>query len=128
MSTNLPTYELDPDLVRDTEVPDADWEGGMNLGGSNAPGLAVSTGSYGVTSDQFSLVQDDEPHNSQSIGQTPAPIQVIQGADINDQVALVETAAPVAPDGVIDVVTGAVNKTGQTIPADQWVWGVIPVA
>lgn len=125
MATNLATYELNPTLVRSVEVPDADWSGGVNKGGSNAPGLGINTGNYDPKAQDWPRIADTEAHPSQHIGQAESPLLAIDGADINDNVAFVQADAETAPDGELDAATGAINKTGETVPASAWVWGVI---
>lgn len=128
MNANLPTYELNPTLVRSAELPSADWAGGLNAGGSNAPAIGLNTGNYDPKAQDWTRVADTAAKDSQHIGQAGAPLQVVQGADINDTVAFVQAEAETAPDAVLDATTGAVNKTGLTVPEDGWVFGVIPVA
>lgn len=128
MSTNLPTYELASTLVRSSEVTAADWSGGMNKGGSNAPGIGINTGNYDPKAEDWPRIEDTAPHESQHLGQTAEDINVVQGADVNDEVAFVQADGDTAADAVLDVATGAVNKTGVTVPEDSWCWGVIPVA
>lgn len=125
---NLPTYELDAGSIRAGEVPAADWADGMNKGGSNAPGIGINTGDYDPKPEDWRRTADTAAHDSQHIGIAPAPLQVVQGADINDNVAFVEADADTAPDAVADAATGAVNKTGVTVPSGSYLWGVIPVA
>lgn len=125
---NLATYELDSSLVRSGEVTAADWSGGMNLGGSNAPGIGINTGGYDPKAQDWPRIADTAAHDSQHIGQTAAALQVVDDADINDNVAFVQADASTAPDAVLDAATGAVNRTGVTVPADSWAWGTIPVA
>lgn len=125
---NLPTYELDSTLVRSGEVTAADWAGGMNLAASNAPGVGINTGGYDPKAQDWPRIADTAAHDSQHIGQDAAALQVIDGADINDNVAFVQADAETAPDAVLDAATGAVNRTGETVPADGWAWGTIPVA
>jgi hypothetical protein len=128
MGTNLPTYNLDASLVRSGEVTAADWSGGMNKGGSNAPGVGINTGNYDPKASDWPRIEDTAAHESQHIGQTADDLNVVQDADVNDEVAFVQADASTAADGVLDVATGAVNKTGATVPEDAWCWGVIPVA
>jgi hypothetical protein len=125
---NLPTYELSAALIRSGEVAAADWADGMNKGGSCAPGIGINTGDYQPKAFDWPRIEDTAAHESQHIGQTEAVIQVVQGADVNDQVAFVQADAETAPDAELDATTGADNKTGKTVPASDWAWGVIPQA
>lgn len=125
---NLPTY-LQP-IARGAEVPNASWTTGLNSGGANAPGIGINTGNYNPKAQDWPRIADIVPHSSQSIG---GPLKAIDVADyvapdINDNVAFVLTVAPVLADAELDATTGAVNRTGATVPADAWCWGTIPVA
>ncbi len=127
-TANLPTYELSTTLVRSGEVPLADWADGANKAGSCAPGIGINTGNYDPKEQDWPREYDTAARNSQHIGQTEDVLSVVQGADINDNVAFVEADALTAPDAVLDATTGAVNKTGADVPAGEACWGVIPVA
>lgn len=122
---NLPVYILDTSEVaaRSAEVPDADFSGGMNPA-SNSP-IGVSTAA--VNPSGWPLEEDTAPATSQHIAGAAVAINVVQGADVNDQVALVAADGVTTPDAVADAVTGAVNKTGVTIGAGEFIFGVIPV-
>ena len=132
--------------TRQAQVAAAAWDDGMNYA-SCQPGVGICTGIYDPKAQDWPRVADTAAHTGQFIGgvdpaestdadtgngntgaDTAIDITVVQGADINDTVAFVTTVAPVAPDGVLDATTGAVNKTGVTVPTGAWVWGVIPVA
>jgi len=138
-ATNLATYELNETVAtaRSAEVPDASFSDGVNRGGSNAPGVGINTGNFDPKAEDWPRIEDTAARTSQHIGGVPDvdgdtgtngfPIQVIQGADTDDNVAFVEAEALTAPDAVLDAATGAVNKTGADVPAGSWVWGVIPV-
>ncbi len=128
--SNLAIYNLNGTLVtaRAAEVPAADFAGGMNKGGSCAPGIGINTGNYDPKASDWPRIADTAAHDSQHIGQTASALQAVQGADINDTVAFVQTIAAIAPDAVLNIATGAVNKTGKTVPSGSWAWGVIPVA
>ena len=58
MAASLPTAFRDDSNVRDTEVPNADWDAGMNWGGSNAPGIGINMlqGAIVGTPEQFTLI------------------------------------------------------------------------
>lgn len=129
MNTNLPTYALDPALVaaRAAEVPDADFAGGMNKGAC-LNGLGINTGNYNPKDTDWPRIEDTAAHQTQHIGQALFDINVVEGADINNEVAFVQADANTADGAVLDVATGAVNKTGATVAAGDWAWGVIPVA
>jgi len=126
---NLPIYNLDPAQVatRASEVPLASFANGLNTGGSNAPGVGINTGNYDPKASDWPRIVGGAAHQSQHIGAAANELQVDQGADINDQVAFVQTAGAIAPGGVLDIPTGAINLTGQTVPSGSWAWGVIPI-
>lgn len=136
-NANLPTYALNAVAVaaRAAEVPDADFSGGMNFGAC-ANGVGINTGNYDPKDTDWPRIEDTAAHETQHIGGNGLGdgstdgfvIQVVDGADINDNVAFVQADASTAPDAVLDAATGAVNKTGETVPAGSWAWGVIPVA
>ena len=71
---NEPTSFLDATSVaaRALEVPLASFDNGMNLGGSNAPGIGIATAGEIQTQNLDELLdQDDDPRtpqNSQHIG------------------------------------------------------------
>jgi hypothetical protein len=60
--------------VREPEVPDADWVGGVNVGGSSACGIGLNLGVADLagTPEQFTLLDQDgdvrAPQVSQAIG------------------------------------------------------------
>ncbi len=116
---NLKTYYLG--TIRDGEVTGADWAGGVNLGGSNAPGIGVNTGDINPKESDWPYVEVD-PGNSQALGEDAGPILVEQGADLNDQVAFVQATGAVAPDA--DIIVGVANKTGKTMALGDWAWGL----
>lgn len=70
------SYFVDDSAVtlRTPEVPLADWDGGLNVGGSNAPGIGINEGVADLagTAAQFTLLDQDEdprtPQVSQQIG------------------------------------------------------------
>lgn len=71
-----PTYYIDETAiaVRELETPDADWENGMNAGGSCAPGVGINMDEGAVvgTPEQFTLLDQDAairvPQDGQQIG------------------------------------------------------------
>ena len=119
MATNIPTYaaNLTVRTARQAEVPDASFSNGMN-NGSCSGGLGINTGDYDPKATDFSRIEDTTPHQTQLIGgsgvaagdNTSFAIRTVQGADVNDEVAFVQADASTAPDAVLDVTTGAVNK------------------
>lgn len=130
MATNLATYMLSNMLVRGTEVPDADWAGGLNRGGSNAPGIGINTGNADPKEQDWPRIADTGDRQSQHIGVGGAGrvLRVVQGDDITDRLAFVQADGPTNPGDPLDLTTGAVNLTGKIVDQDAWVWGVIPMA
>lgn len=124
--SNLPVYIQDATLkaARAAEVPDADFDGGMNKGGNSPIGISTAV----VNPSGWDLVEDTAARTSQHIGEAATDINVDQGADVNDTVALVAADAQTVADAPLDVATGAVNKTGATVEAGDFTFGVIPVA
>ena len=133
MSTNLPVYYQDAARKRTGEVADADWDDGMNKGGSCACGLGINTGAVSTPRpegytllDQAEVARD--PQDGQHIGGASTPLNVVQGADINDTVHYITATQQAVADAVYDVTSGAVNQTGETVEIGDVVWGTVPVA
>jgi hypothetical protein len=134
---NLPTFCLDVAKTRPSEVTGASWSDGMNRVGSNAPGIGVNTGEYDPKASDWARVADTAAHESAHLGGDltgdigggiDVPMNSAEDPDFNNTLAFVQTAGVIAPDAVLDVTTGAVNRTGLTVPSGSWAWGVIPVA
>lgn len=143
MAINLATYELNPDTVavRAAEVPDADFAGGMNEGGSNAPGIGISTGSINPKVQDWTTTDSDNstrnPQHSQHLGggglgdgsQDRYRIQCVQGADINDSVSFIEALTEAAPgQGFGNAGADPVNRTSETIEVGDRAWGTNTIA
>ena len=109
------------------QFPNADLTDGMNRGGSCSPGVGINTGDYDPKVSDWSQHARDS-YSSQNIGGTPAQITVDQDPDFNDQVSFIQTDGVTAPDEEMAVGSGVFNKTGKTIPASSWAWGLKPVA
>ena len=129
---NLTTFYVDDAAVaiRELETPNANWEDGVNRGGSNACGIGINTGNYDPKESDWPRPETPAFQTSQIIGGTPSDLSMKSdygGGLAGDVVrtAFVQASAPVLPDGVIAEVSGVdiLNKTGQTIPADAWAWG-----
>ena len=132
MAANQPTYFIDSTLVtaRKIEVPAADFDDGMNKGGSNAPGVGVNTGDYSPKDEDWPEIE--QILDSQIIVGTPSGVFTIDGTF--GDTALVGFAPPdpvavVLADAKINFdVDGSgfetFNRTGKTIPATAWTWGV----
>lgn len=128
MARNLVTYFIDSGelATRELEAPEADWDGGMNLGASNAPAIGINTGNYAPAAQDWAR-QDARIQDSQLIGGTPSGVFVIDATFGDDALAIwAQTTGSVAPNGVIANVSGfdSINRTGKTIPATTWTWGV----
>ncbi len=143
MATNLPTYLLNANSVsaRSAQVPNADFSGGMNKGGSNAPGIGINTGNIDPKLDNWSVLDQAgdirNPQDSQHIGgdgltdggQAKSAINVIQGADVNDSVSFIVAVVQAAPGAGFGV-AGAdpINRTGATIEIGDRAWGTNTIA
>lgn len=123
---NLPTYFAAPSGQRSPATA-GQFSGGGNQGASNAPGLGISTGQYSPKSSDWSsherLLQE-----SGQIGQATDDITVQEASDSNDELSFVLTAGAIANDAELKAGTGAINKTGGTVPSGAWCWGVVTVA
>jgi hypothetical protein len=129
MSTNLVSYYVDTTAraARAAEVPNASFSNGANNAASNANGIGVTTGSYNFKESDWPRPAASSLLTSQQIGETRRNLFVNDatlGAD--SLTSLVKAAAPVAPDATIATVSGKAmkNRTGVTIPADGWTFGV----
>ncbi len=121
---NLGTFYQAPAGQR-TLNPGADFVGGMNRGGSCAPGIGIATGEPNPKPDDWS--RDARLlYESQALGQVGEDINVNEDPDFNNKVSFVQAVGAVAPGAVI--ANGAVNRTGQALVAGDWAWGVVPVA
>jgi len=133
---NLKTFFRDTVLTTATkpQAPNADWDDtdgkGCNRAASNSPGIGINTGDYGPKATDWPRI-DPTYGLGQNIGTDNGVnnrITLDQGADQNDQVVFVAADADTAPEAVLDATTAAVNKTGATVPAGEFVWGSIPIA
>lgn len=125
---NEPTYFIDPSLVasRSAETPAADWQGGMNFGASNAMYMGINTGNFGPSEQDFS--QNAETFGiSQTIGGTTTTLKCID-SDFGDaaRVGFLPATSNVAPDALVGDINAVnfFNRTGATIPINEWVWAV----
>lgn len=145
--SNLPTYNLQASLVtaRNAEytgTPFTDTVGagtyaspalGCNRAGSNAAGLGLATGVVDPKLDDWSLLDQAaaarDPQDSQHIGGTANPINVIQGTDINDTLTYITVVAGATNgQGVEAGNTGVVNRTGGAVVTGDIIWGTNTVA
>ena len=102
-----------------------DWSGGVNKGGSCAPGIGINTGDYSPKTSDWSQHERD-PQNSQAIGQAVGAV-VSDPDGVNDNVSFVQTIASTPNDGQVGA-TGVFNRTGVTLASGVWFWGHKPVA
>jgi hypothetical protein len=144
LPANLATYGRNETAVtaRESDVEFADFDDGVNLGASNAPGLGVSTGvvnpklSNWTVADQFGVAR--EPQQTQHIGVTGLvdgsdnkltgyAIQVAdyEAVDINDEAHFIEATIAAVPDA--DAGSGVINRTLTTLAIGDRIWGTIPV-
>ena len=140
--SNLTTVLPAAGAVRRAQVAGADWDTGMNPG-TCQPGVGINTGDYSPKVQDWAEVVI-APGVSQYIGGIdPAEttgantgvgtegaagqVDLLEPVDGNDTFAFVEADAETAADAVLDVTTGAVNRTGVTVPAAAWCWGTVPV-
>tara|TARA_R110002153_G_scaffold274212_2_gene447586 strand:+ start:10426 stop:10800 length:375 start_codon:yes stop_codon:yes gene_type:complete len=93
MPQNNPTYYVNDatQLVREIQVPNADFDGGMNAGGSNACGIGIGPGVNTTgAADQFTLL------DQAGAARTPQLSQPIGGEALGDG----SSTAPVAADAI----------------------------
>ena len=130
MATNAPQYFIDSAqrTTRVAEVPNADWDGGANYGGGNAPRIGVATAEVNPKDDDWPRSNNaDVLVVSQTISGPLSGIFVIdQTFGDNSLTGLIQATGAVAPDGVIGQISGfdMVNRTGETLAADDWAFGV----
>lgn len=144
--TNLATYGRNEAAVtaREAQVALADFDDGLNLGASNAPGIGICTDVVDPKLIDWSVLDQNEdardPQGSQHIGitgqgvgstnpLTSYDVQVVQGADINDTVSFIEVLADAVPgQGMGAANADPVNRTGQNVVIGDRVWGTNTVA
>jgi len=123
---NYVCFFIDTTKKRTTEVTGADWDGGCNNAGSNAPGIGINTGDYSPKAQDWPQAQGYG--ESQHIGvDSGANNRITTVPDGNDQVLFIQAVADVANDAQF-ATSGAYNRTGKTVPNGAWCWGHVPVA
>lgn len=104
-----PSYFIDGGTVtaRALEVPDASFANGMNLGGSNAPGIGINEGVANLvgTPEQFTLL------DQAGAARTPQDSQHL-GGDGLTEAADWPTSGGVAGAGTDPIAFGTVNTNG----------------
>jgi len=133
---NLPTRYIDETAVaeRQLDVPDADFEGGMNPNASCAGVIGINTADFHETEPSWPGAEGTI--ESSHIGlETILDADKLVDVDLNaefDPAYFIQAAAPVAPGGVlgVDSVTGrdVINQSEKTVPIGAWIWGVIAPA
>jgi len=130
-----------------------DFDGGMNLAASNAPGIGIASTVVNTSEENWTLLDQTEtartPQKSQHIGGSgeqkvdPQPqgftdsysaTYVVtqldengENGDFNDEAHYVTVVAgPVAPGAPIDG-GSVINNTGTTLQTGDVVWGRVPV-
>ena len=142
--TNLATYQLNATSVaaRDAEMEvSGQFAGGMNLAGSNAPGIGINTGNIDPKLEDWSVLDQAgaarAPQDSQHIGgdglgagdATNNPINCVQGADINDTLSYITALSQAAPGAGFGAASAdPVNRTDVTIEIGDRAWGTNTVA
>jgi hypothetical protein len=125
---------------------------GMNRAGSNAPGIGIATGFIDPKLTDWSILDQHEaartPQDGQLLGGAgfvdrssvawpssggvegvgALPITHTVGADINDTANYLAATQQAVADAVVDLTTGAVNKTGVTVEIGDVAWYPVPVA
>lgn len=112
---NLAVYYQAPAGQRAT-VSGADWDGGVNKGASNAPGVGIGTG---IVSPKVSDWSEDSrlAEESGQFGLATDDLTVTG----TDDVGFLESVAETAVDAQVGT-TGYYNKTGEVVPAGSWLW------
>lgn len=141
MGLNLATYYLSDNAantVRQPEVPLADFEGGMNRGGSCAPGLGINTGNVNPKLDDWTVLDQDgnarAPQNGQHLGgsglgdgdQSVTPIRADLDPDFDSELHFRVADAAVGPGGIYHIGDGAINQTGANVEIGDRLWGTVP--
>lgn len=143
MAQNLPAFTLSTIAVnsRQSELPEADFSGGMNKGGSCAPLIGLNTGDYDPKLQDWTVNDqhgnDRDPQTTQHIAGLAlagggdsafiAQIYDIDNGDLNDQAAFVVATQNTPPDSSLNGTTSAINRTGKTVPSGARCWGTNPV-
>lgn len=141
MAQSLPTYFLNATSVaaRNAEMAvSGQFAGGMNLAGSNAPGVGINTAGYDPklqdwsTEDQHAAAR--VPQDSAHIGNTglgagtegvgTIPLNAVIGADLNDTLSFIVALAQAAPGvGFGAVNANPINRSSRTIEIGDRAWG-----
>lgn len=146
MGTNLATYGRNETTItaQESDTPLADFDDGMNLGASNAPGIGINTGNidpklsdwsvstqYGVTRDpQLTMhIGGDGTAAGSDDHLGDHAVQCVQGADVNDTLTYIVALAQAAPGvGFGAANADPINRTDVTIEIGDRAWGTNTVA
>lgn len=144
--SNLPTYGRNEAAVtaREAQVPLADFDEGLNLGASNAPGVGICTQVPNPKLSDWTVLDQTEtardPQGTQHIGGLGIEdgnegvyydIQAADyegGPDLNDTVHFLVADQQAVTDAVYHIASGAVNRGTETVEIGDRVWGTVPVA
>ena len=123
MARNYATYHRDDTYKRDLEVPVADWDDGMNYGGSNAMGIGINTGDYNPKPSDWARI----PNQGESghIGLEPVLSRIKTVPDGDDNVFFTQAEEDIPPDSFSAPSGGVWNRTGKTVPTGAWFWGSV---
>jgi hypothetical protein len=132
---NLATFFLDVSKQRPAEAATGQWVGGMNLGGSNAPGVGLCTNNpdpkfsdwSNTTFNGAASLPDAMSGHIGLVSVSPADrINAVQTGDSSDTLKLVTATGPTAPGA--ELISGVINRSDVTIQAGSRIWGVVVVA
>lgn len=116
--------------VRQVEVPNADWTGGVNRGASCAPRIGVNTGDYDPKEQDWTRIEPPAQTllHSMSIGDNSTNVLFVIDPTFGDDsfTGFQEADVDIAPDAAMPPIEGFAlfNRTGKTIPAGSWAFGV----
>ena len=127
---NTATYFVSTAEQRDDEYPDTPFQNaGMNLGGSNAPGIGINSGDINPKASDWPRIDagaagTDTLQVSQQIGGAQSAINGILAAD-KAVFAFVQAPAEVAIDAQITTAEGFAlfNRSDKVLPDEGWMWG-----
>ena len=129
---NLVTYYINSTArtARESEVPLADFDNGMNDAAGNAPGIGVCTAiGDPKPSDWSQAAADERMQDSQIMGEAASGLNCIDATfGATALVGFSVTTGVVAIDGDIDIDVDStgfaiVNRTGAELPSGVWCWG-----
>lgn len=117
----IDSSELAPRVL---ETPLADWDGGLNEGGTNAPAIGVCTGVINPKLQDWALVTPEIIMQSQIIAGVPSGLGVISPASRIGITAFMEATGAVPVGGIVGTVDGfdMLNITDVDLVAGDRVW------